>query len=113
MSLFVEGNPLVFLFLTLIIGGGAAFMAGRGMAIKWRPLWMTLFASVLLTLGLRFLHFALFEGQLTSVHYLITDFIVVAAFAVLGHRTTLAKKMVRQYPWLYEKTGPLNWRAKV
>lgn len=112
MSLFVEDNVLIFLFLTLILGGGAAYLAGRGMAIKWRPLWMPLLAMVPLTLGLRFLHFALFEAKLTSLHYLVTDFIILLVFAFLGYRITMVKKMTRQYPWLYEKASPFGWRSK-
>jgi hypothetical protein len=112
MSLFVEDNLWIFVFLTLILGGGAAFMAGRGMAIQWRPLWMPLLAMIPLTLGLRFLHFALFGAELTSLHYLLTDFIILVVAAILGYRTTMAKKMVRQYPWLYEKSGPLSWRSR-
>ncbi len=112
MSLFVEDHFLIFLFLTLILGGGAAFMAGRGMAVKWRPIWMPLLAMVPLTLGLRFLHYALFQADLTSLHYLVTDFLILVVFAFLGYRMTLTKKMVRQYPWLYEKVGPLGWRTR-
>jgi hypothetical protein len=29
MSIFVEDSPWVFVFMTVIIGGGAAFLAGR------------------------------------------------------------------------------------
>jgi hypothetical protein len=113
MSLFIEeGHHWVFLVLTVIIGGGAAFLAGRGMAIKWRPLWMPLVAMVPLTAGIRFLHFALFGAKLTSLHYFLADFAVLLAAAFIGYRATLAKKMTRQYPWLYEKAGPLSWRSK-
>ncbi len=31
MSLFVEDNPWVFLIMTVVIGGGAAFLAGRAL----------------------------------------------------------------------------------
>lgn len=112
MSLFVEQNVWVFLILTVILGGGAAYMAGRGLAMKWRPVWKAVIFMVPLTLGLRFLHYALFGADLTSLHYLITDFIILVAFCLLGHRITMVKKMVRQYPWLYEQTSPLGWRTK-
>lgn len=113
MTLFVEdGHHWVFLFLTVIMGGGAAFMAGRGMAIKWRPIWMPLLAMVPLTAGIRFLHFALFGAQLTSLHYLFTDFAVLLVAGFFGYRMTLATKMARQYPWLYEKAGPIGWRSR-
>ena len=32
MSLFIENSLWVFVFLTVILGGGAAFQAGRAMA---------------------------------------------------------------------------------
>ena len=112
MSLFVERDIWIFLILTVVLGGGAAFLAGRGLASKWRPLWMAVLAMVPLTLGLRFLHYALFGEDLTSLHYLVTDFIILLAFCLLGYRLTIAKKMVRQYPWLYETAGPLGWKSK-
>ena len=112
MSILVEQNLWIFSILTIVLGGGAAYLAGRGLAMKWRPLWMALLAMVPLTLGLRFLHYALFQADLTSLHYLVTDFIVLLVFCILGYRVTLAKKMVRQYPWLYEAAGPWAWRKK-
>jgi hypothetical protein len=36
--------------------------------------------------------------------------LLVACF--IGYRTTLARQMVRQYPWLYESSGPLSWRSR-
>ncbi|MFN4142475.1 DUF6867 family protein [Aestuariivirga sp.] len=112
MSLFVEDNLWIFLIMTVFFGGGAAFLAGRGFAMKWRPAWMPLIAMVPLAAGLRFLHFALFEAELTSLHYFVTDFIVLLVGCFLGYRTTLARKMARQYPWLYEQAGPLSWKTK-
>lgn len=112
MSLFVEDNIWVFLILTIIFGGGAAFMAGRGLAMKWRPVGVAIFAMVPLTLGLRFLHYALFGADLTSLHYLVTDFLILLAACLLGYRITMVQKMTRQYPWLYEQAGPFAWRTK-
>jgi branched-chain amino acid transport system ATP-binding protein len=37
---------------------------------------------------------------------------VISAFALFSYRLTKARKMVSQYPWLYERSGLLNWRAK-
>ena len=63
----------VFMLLTLIIGGGAAIMMGRSLAQNWRSGWMP--SSSLtgaLALGVRFLHFALFqEPLLTSLDYAV------------------------------------------
>jgi hypothetical protein len=112
MSLFVEDSFWVFLFMTVIIGGGAAFLAGRGLALKWRPIWMPVGYMIPLGLALRFFHYALFEGRLLSVHYFITDTAVLIAATLLGYRLMRVNQMVNQYPWLYERSGPLTWRNR-
>ena len=112
MSLFVEDSPWIFLIMTVIIGGGAAFLAGRGLASKWRPIWMAVAYMIPLGLALRFFHYALFDGELLSLHYFITDTLVLVAGALLGYRLTRVSQMVSQYPWLYERSGPLSWRSR-
>ena len=112
MSLFVEDSPWIFLFMTVILGGGAAFQAGRSLASKWRPLWMAVAYMIPLGLALRFLHFALFEADLLSVHYFLTDTLVLVAGVLLGYRLTRVHQMVSQYPWLYERSGLLSWKGK-
>jgi hypothetical protein len=112
MPLFVEDTFAVFLIMTVIIGGGAAFLAGRNLASRWRPLWMALAYMIPLGLALRFFHYALFGGQLLSLHYFFTDTLVLIAGAFLGYRLTLTRLMVSQYPWLYERINPLSWGTK-
>jgi hypothetical protein len=112
MSFFVEDKLSVFLIMTVIIGGGAAFLAGRNLASRWRPGWMPAAYMIPFGLALRFFHYALFEGQLLSVHYFITDTAVLVAGALLGHRLTIVSQMISQYPWLFERSGPLSWRSK-
>ena len=112
MSLLVEDKLSVFLIMTVIIGGGAAFLAGRNLATRWRPAWMPAVYMILLGLALRFFHYALFAGDLLSVHYFITDTAVLIAAALLGYRLTRVNQMVSQYPWAYERSGPLSWRSK-
>lgn len=112
MSLFVEDSPWIFLIMTVIIGGGAAFLAGRSLAAKWRPVWMPVAYMIPMGIALRFFHYALFEGALLSVHYFITDTLVLMAGALLGYRLTRVSQMISQYPWLYERSGPLSWRSK-
>jgi hypothetical protein len=67
---------------------------------------------ILLGLALRFFHYALFNGDLFSLHYFITDTAVLIASTLLGYRLTMVNQMVNQYPWAYERSGPLSWRAK-
>ena len=112
MSLFVEDSPWIFLIMTVVIGGGAAFLAGRALAGKWRPIWMPVAYMLLLGLALRFFHYALFEGALNSIHYYVTDTLVLIAAALLGYRLTRARQMTSQYPWLYERSSPFTWRDK-
>ena len=37
---------------------------------------------------------------------------VLCAVGLLAWRLTLVGMMVRQYPWLYERSGALSWRTK-
>jgi hypothetical protein len=98
--------------MTVVIGGGAAFLAGRALAGKWRPVWMPMLYMLLLGCALRFFHYALFEGRLLSLHFYLTDTLVLILFALLGYRLTRVSQMVRQYPWLYERSGVLGWRDR-
>jgi len=101
-----------FVLVTLILGGAAAYLVGRAMAITWRPLPLLLFYVLLLCCAVRFIHFALFGGVLLSPLLFVIDAVVLAAIAWLGYRITRAGQMVNQYPWLYSRTGPLTWRTK-
>ncbi len=109
---FIEDSPWIFLIMTVIIGGGAAFMSGRGLASKWRPVWMAVAYMIPMGLALRFFHYALFEGNLLSFQFFLTDTLVLVAATLLGYRLTRVQQMVSQYPWLYERAGPLAWRGK-
>ena len=100
----------VFLGVTVILMGGAAYMTGQALAGKWRPLWQTLAYSLLLGCADRFAVFALFEGDLYSPRGYVVDTAVLIAIALFAHRTTQARKMVAQYPWLYERAGLFGWR---
>jgi hypothetical protein len=112
LSLFIENSFWVFVILTLIGGGGAAFMAGRALALGWKPLRMLVAYMMIFGAGLRFLHFALFHGTLTSTHYYVAQTLIIIAIAAFGYRMTRTSQMTEKYPWLYEKTSLLSWRQK-
>ena len=112
MSFFVEQNPWIFLIITVILGGGAAFMSGRNLAMGWKPAWMLFVYMLIFTFGVRFLHFALFQDELFSLHYYISHGLIIQAAAFLGFRMTMARQMVEKYPFAYERTSFLGWRAK-
>jgi len=101
---------LIYLFLTAVLGGGAAIMMGRNFATNWRSTAQVVLASIGLAMGVRFLHFALFEQPLLTLPGFLLDATVVILFALLGHRWRRTEQMTSQYYWLYERTGPLSWR---
>ncbi len=112
MSFLYASNIGVFIFLILLIGGGAAWMTGRAVAMTWRPLLMLAWFTVLLTAAMRFLSFGLFHEPLLSIHYFVVDYIVLGAIGYVGWRYMRTQQMSTQYVWLYEKTSPFSWRLK-
>ena len=109
--LYDTGNGWVFLLVTVIIGGAASFMTGRAIAQTWRPYWHIPFYALAIAATVRFFHYALFDEPLLSLKNLVVDFAVVLIAATFGYRLYRAHQMARQYPWLFERTGPLRWRA--
>ena len=110
--LYEESSIWLFLLVTVTMGGWAAWMTGRAMAVTWQPYGVLVAYLLILAAAVRFIHFALFEGTLLSLHYYVVDAIVVLLIGSLGYRYTRARQMTTQYRWLYERTGPFSWRAK-
>jgi hypothetical protein len=107
----ILGSSLgVFIGLTLIVFGGGAFLTGQTLAEGWKPQWMVYSYGLLLGLGDRFLVFALFGGELLSLSGFIVNTAVLIVIALIAYRMNLARRMVKQYPWLYERSGPFGWR---
>lgn len=98
--------------ITLVLGGGSAWMAGRAIAWTWRPFWHVLASAVLLGAAVRFFHFALFDAPLVNPAGAIADTIFLAVVGGISWRFTRARQMTRQYFWLYEARGPLSWRLR-
>lgn len=112
MGFFIGEDPLVFIILTGVIGGGASWLAGRAVAETWRPVWIAVATGFGLALATRFLTYGLFEGELLSLAGYLRDGFFLAALGVIAWRLRLAAKMTAQYPWLYEAAGPFSWREK-
>ena len=110
--IYEEPTIWLFLLVTVVMGGWAAWMAGRAVAITWRPPLQLVFYTLILGLVIRFIHFALFEATLLTLHYYIVDTLVLLAFAFAGWRYNRARQMTTQYRWLYERTGPFSWKAR-
>ena len=114
-GLIYDGGPYagwVFLFLTLILGGGLAFATGRAMAQTWRPISQIPAGMAPLALAVRFLHFALFEETLLSWQYFLVTFVILALVALAGYRMMRATQMTTQYSWLYKAQGPFGWNTR-
>ena len=109
-DLLYEESFGVFLLVTVVLGGGAAALAGRAVASTWRPLWQIIAYALLLAAAVRFFHYALFDGTLLSLHYFIVDGLVCLITGLLGFRAERARQMVTQYRWINVRSGVLYWR---
>ena len=113
MSALWEVSLGAFLLVTVALGGGAAWMTGRAIALTWQPWWKLVVYVVLLTVAVRFIHFSLFGGSFflpprtleTALHYAAIDFVVLMIAAALGRQTTRARQMARQYRFLRHSTS--------
>jgi hypothetical protein len=123
MGLIAEKSFAAFFLVTVVLGGGAAFLAGRALARSWKPFGKVVFYMLFLGLAVRFLHWGLFmdatyeswrgmQGTLFSPHYYIVDTLVLIGMAALGYRLERARQMTKQYGWIYERTSPFTWRKR-
>jgi hypothetical protein len=98
--LYEERYFATFLLVTVAIGGGAGWLTGRSMALTWRPWWKVVLATLLLGLGVRFIHFALFDAHFLSLHYYAVDTGFALVFALIGYHVTRSRQMAQQYGFL-------------
>ncbi len=111
-SLIWEVTIWEFLFVTVILGGGAAFLTGRATASVWLARRQLVIYIVLLTCAVRFIHFALFSGTLLSLHYYIVDLIVLLIIAFAGRRLMRASQMATQYSFAFSRSGAFGWKRR-
>jgi hypothetical protein len=107
--LYQEDSFGVFLLVSVLLGGGASWLAGRAIASTWRPWWHVAFYMLILAFAVRFIHFALFGATLLSLHYYLVDAGICLAFGFLGFRATRAAQMATQYRWINARTGAFTW----
>jgi len=107
-----QESLLQILFVTCLLGGGAAWIAGHTLANNWRPFWQTLLYLLLVAAAVRFVHFALFQADLFSPSAFVCDAAFLVLAGGLSWRMARVKRMVQQYGWLYERSGPLAWRKR-
>ncbi len=110
--LYEEPSIWLFLLVTCVMGGWAAWMTGRACATTWRPYPVLVFYLVVLSCAVRFIHFALFHGTLLSAQFFVVDLIVIQLIGAVGYRRTRVQQMVSKYRWLYAASGPLAWSER-
>ena len=108
----LEHSIEIYIGLTVILGGAAAYLMGRNFAENWRPAWTLFLATPGLALGVRFLHFALFAEPLLTPWGYLADAVTLLVFGLIGFRLARTQAMVTRYYWLYEKTSPFTWRNR-
>lgn len=101
-------GEVVFLLLCL----AAAWMFGKSVATDWKPLLTLVVGILVLGLGARFLHFALYEAQFVSPMRYVIDTFALMITGFLGYRFKRTAQMTTQYHWLYEKASAFTWRER-
>lgn len=112
MATLIGSTTSGFFVVTLLVMGFASFMTGQALANTWRPVWQAVFYAVLLGFVDRFLVWGLFDGELLTLTGYLADTAILLAVCLLAYRLTQARRMVTQYPWIYERAGPFAWRTK-
>lgn len=93
------------------LGSAAAFATGRALASGWSPMWRLIPAVVALAGAVQFLHFALFQEELLSLHYYLVTFALLILVGWIGYSKMRARQMATQYSWAFRTSG-LSWRER-
>jgi len=95
----------------IVLSAAAALATGRAFARSWSPRWQIAPAMIALAAAVQWLHFALFQEDLLSLHYYLVTLVILLAAALFGYQSMRTRQMSTQYSWAFEKAG-LNWRAR-
>jgi len=93
------------------LGAAAAVATGRAFAKSWSARLFILPAMLALAAAVHFLHFALFQEDLASLHYYLVTLVILLVAALLGYQFMRVKQMSTQYSWAYVSAG-ITWRAR-
>ncbi|MEL6299340.1 MAG: DUF6867 family protein [Pseudomonadota bacterium] len=108
MGILYENSLQAFLIVTILLGGGAAWMTGRAIAQTWGPLWQALAYMLPLTCAARFLHFSLGGGELLNGWYFVVNLVILSGIAAISFQYARTALMAQQYPWLYKRATPFS-----
>ena len=100
------------ILIVLLPAALAAWLMGQAIAATWRPFWQLVIYSLMLGCANRFMIYALFDANLVSGIGYLLDTALLLVVSTAAYRFTLVRKMVTQYPWLYERLGPFAWRDR-
>ena len=110
--LWADSDYALLAFLILDgLGAAAAFATGRALAKGWSSAWKLAPAIVALAAAVQFLHFALFQEELLSLHYYLVTLVLLVIVGWVGYSEMRARQMATQYSWAFQKAG-LSWRAR-
>ncbi len=102
----------LFVLVTLVMFGSAAWQTGQALAQTWRPYGYVVAYGLMLAAADRLMLVLLFGGKLLAVPPFLVAAVVTIALGSLAFRLTQVRKMVGQYPWIYERDGLLGWRER-
>jgi Domain of unknown function (DUF6867) len=102
----------VFIGLTLVLFGLAAWMTGWAVGMNWKPRWHIWPYGLLLGAADRFLSYALFGAPLLAPVGFVIASLILIGIAAFAWRLAHVSKMVQQYPWIYERSGVLSYRER-
>ena len=100
------------ILIVLLPAALAAWLMGQAIGATWRPFWQLVTYSLMLGCANRFMIYALFDADLVSGFGYLVDTALLLGVSSAAYRFTLVRKMVSQYPWLYERLGPFAWRTR-
>lgn len=115
MTYLLHNGPVLFAAFVVVMSLGA-WSIGRALASTWRPFWQGVPYAVLFALAGRLVFWALSGGDnfdfFPAFADVYGDIAVLLAVGAAAYRLTQTRKMVTQYPWLCEQTGPFGWRER-
>src|SRR6266700_3390255 len=113
IDIFPDGLAIfVFILATVLMCGGASWLAGRAIALGWQPWWRVVLPMLLLGLAVRFIHFAVFRGTLLSLALYLLDAAVCLGVGLLSFRVARVGQMVTRYGWINEPANLIGWRRR-
>ncbi len=111
LSSLLGTSPGVFLGVTVVLMGGAAFLTGQSVANGWGPGWQVVIYGFLLAVADQFLSYALFQGTVLLSGFLLS-WVLLSGVGLAAYRMTRAKRFAAQYPWRYERKGFWSYRKR-